>query len=227
MKIGIFPGSFNPIHNGHLAIANYLTEYEEFDRIWFLITPKNPHKRREDLLDENFRLDLLTQAINSYDKFVISTIEWNMPQPSYTINTLQKLRMLHPDDTFELILGSDNWATFHRWKDYQVILKNFKVQIYPRRGSDRILLHHPNAHLLKTAPKIEISSTFIREAVAKNKDARFYMPAGLFQQLVDSNLIPPAPEPLPEPLLDPAAEQETLPEPDNAPDNTPDNPSIE
>jgi nicotinate-nucleotide adenylyltransferase len=189
MKIGILPGAFKPVHNGHMALANYLAEYEGFDQIWFLITPQNPLKKKIGLLDEQFRLDLLTKAVGNYDKIVISTIEWNMPQPSYTINTLQKLRILHPTYTFELIVGSDNWATFHRWKDYQLILKNFKVLIYPRRGSDRIQFYHPNVRLCRTAPKIEMSSTFIRESIAKGKDVRFYMPAGLYEELVDSNLI--------------------------------------
>ena len=189
MKIGILSGSFNPVHNGHLAIANYLAEYEGFDQIWFLVTPQNPLKKKSDLMDEQLRLDLLTKAVGIYDKFVISTIEWNMPQPSYTINTLQKLRVMYPADTFELIIGSDNWATFHRWKDYQLILKNFKVLIYPRRGSDRIQLHHPNVRLCKTAPKIEISSSFIRDSIAKGKNVRFFMPPGLFEAVIDSGFI--------------------------------------
>jgi nicotinate-nucleotide adenylyltransferase len=193
MKIGILPGSFNPVHNGHLAIANYLAEYEEFDQIWFLLTPHNPLKKRDDLMDDQFRLDLLTKAIGDYDKFVISTIEWTMSQPSYTINTLQKLRVMHPSDTFVLIIGSDHWATFHRWKDYQLILKNFKVLIYPRRGSDRIQLSHPNVRLYKGAPKIEMSSTVIREAIAKGKDVRFYMPPGLYEEVVNSGFIQPEP----------------------------------
>jgi nicotinate-nucleotide adenylyltransferase len=189
MKIGILPGSFNPVHVGHLAIANYLAEYEGFDQIWFLITPQNPLKNKNDLMDQDLRLAMLQKSVEGYDKFVISTIEWNMPQPSYTINTLQKLRVTYPQDTFELIIGSDNWATFHRWKDYQLILKNFKVLIYPRRGSDRIQLHHPNVRLCKGAPKIEISSTFIRESIAKGKDVRFYMPPGLFEEVVNSGFI--------------------------------------
>ena len=190
MKIGILPGSFNPVHNGHLAIANYLAEYEGFDQVWFLVTPQNPLKKKNELMDEQLRLDLLTKAVGNYDKFVVSTIEWNMPQPSYTINTLQKLRIMYPADTFELIIGSDNWTTFHRWKDYQLILKNFKVLIYPRRGSDHIQLHHPNVRLFKTAPKIEISSSFIRDSIAKGKDVRFFMPPGLYDEVVNSGFIP-------------------------------------
>jgi len=190
MKIGIFPGSFNPVHVGHLAIANYLAEYQSYDQIWFLITPQNPLKKQHDLLDQDFRLELLKEAVGDYDKFVVSTIEWSLPQPSYTINTLQKLRVLYPNDIFELIIGSDNWATFHRWKDYQVILKNFKVLIYPRRGSDRITVFHPKVSLCKDAPKIEMSSTTIRKAIATQKDMRFYMAPGQYKKLNDSGLIP-------------------------------------
>lgn len=122
MKIGIFPGSFNPVHIGHLAIANYIAEFEGYDQIWFLITPQNPLKKKKDLLDQNLRLELIEEAIEGYEKFKTCTIEWDMPQPSYTINTLQKLRMMHPGDSFDLIIGSDNWANIHRWKDYQMIL---------------------------------------------------------------------------------------------------------
>ncbi|MDR0865734.1 MAG: nicotinate-nucleotide adenylyltransferase [Candidatus Symbiothrix sp.] len=193
MKIGIFPGSFNPVHVGHLAIANYLAEYEEYDQIWFLISPQNPLKKKGDLLDQEFRLELIEKSVKGYEKFYISTIEWNMPQPSYTINTLQKLRVTYPEDTFELIIGSDNWATFHRWKDYQLILKNFKILIYPRRGSDRIFINHPNVRLCKGAPKIEISSTFIREAIKTGKDVRFYMPLNTFEEVVSKDFFKPEP----------------------------------
>ncbi|GHT78999.1 putative nicotinate-nucleotide adenylyltransferase [Bacteroidia bacterium] len=185
MKIGILPGSYNPVHVGHLAIANYLAEYEGFDQIWFLITPQNPLKKKSDLLDQEFRKQLLENSIKGYDKFVISTIEWDMPQPSYTINTLQKLRVTRPEDDFELIIGTDNWATFHRWKDYQMIMKNFKILVYPRRGSDRIFINHPNVQLLK-APKIEMSSTVIRKAIVEGKDVRFYMPLNTFAAVRDT-----------------------------------------
>ncbi|MCL1937081.1 MAG: nicotinate (nicotinamide) nucleotide adenylyltransferase [Candidatus Azobacteroides sp.] len=187
MKIGIFPGSFNPVHVGHLAIANYLAEYEDFDQIWFLITPQNPLKKKNDLLDHHFRKKLIEESITDYEKFYICTLEWEMPQPSYTINTLQKLRVLYPQHSFELIIGSDNWATFHRWKDYQIILKNFKIVIYPRRGSDRMINNYPNVRLCKNAPKIEISSTFIRKAITAGKDVRFYMPTGTFVEVVNSD----------------------------------------
>jgi nicotinate-nucleotide adenylyltransferase len=191
MKIGIYPGSFNPVHIGHLAIANYLAEYEYFDEIWFLITPQNPLKKRADLLDQDLRLQLVKNAIQDYEKFKISTIEWDMPRPTYTVNTLQKLRALYPHDQFELIIGSDNWSTFHRWKDYQLILKNFKTLIYPRRGSDRFYLNHPNVRLAKEAPKIEVSSTFIRKALQEGKDVRFYMPESVRDEVIKADFFKP------------------------------------
>jgi nicotinate-nucleotide adenylyltransferase len=186
MKIGIFPGSFNPVHIGHLALANFIVEYGDFDEIWFLITPKNPLKNKSDLLDQDIRLNLLEKAIGNYPKFKPCTIEWNMPQPTYTINTLQKLRVSYPEDAFELIIGSDNWDTFHRWKDYQLILKNFKIWIYPRMGTGRIFIDHPNVKMVKGAPKLEISSTIIRRAIRQEKDVRFYMPSGLFNEVLST-----------------------------------------
>ncbi|GHU62727.1 putative nicotinate-nucleotide adenylyltransferase [Bacteroidia bacterium] len=194
MKIGIFPGSFNPVHIGHLAIANYIAEYEGFDEIWFLITPKNPLKDKSELIDPHLRLRLLDEVIGAYPKFKTSTIEWDMPQPCYTINTLQKLRMLHPNDSIELIIGADNWLTIHRWKDYQTILKNFKTVIYPRTGSDPLFYNFPNVRMIKDAPKIEISSTFIRKAIRQGKDFRFYMPIGAYETL-NENWSFPAEEP--------------------------------
>ena len=191
MKIGIFPGSFNPVHIGHLAIANYIAEYEYYDEVWFLITPQNPLKKKADLMDQELRLSFVEKAIQGYDKFKTCTIEWKMPQPSYTISTLQKLRVLHPTDQFELIIGSDNWNTFHRWKDYQLILKNFKVLIYPRRGSDRIYVNHPNVRLAKGAPKIESSSTFIRKSIQESKDVRFFLPEGVYEELIKSDFFKP------------------------------------
>jgi len=191
MKIGIFPGSFNPVHIGHLAIANYIAEYEYYDEVWFLITPQNPLKKKSDLMDQELRLGFVEKAIQGYEKFKTCTLEWEMSQPSYTINTLQKLRALYPENQFELIIGSDNWDTFHRWKDYQMILKNFKILIYPRRGSDRIYINHPNVRMAKGAPKIEASSTFIRKAIQESKDVRFFMPEGIYDELIKSEFFKP------------------------------------
>ena len=186
MKIGIFPGSFNPVHIGHLALANYIAEYDEFDEIWFLITPKSPLKGKNEIMEPELRLALLEKAIGDYPKFKTCTIEWEMPQPTYTINTLQKLRMLYPQNTFELIIGSDNWQIIHRWKDYQLILKNFKTLVYPRMGTGKFFINHPNVRVAKGAPKIEISSTFIRKSLFRGKDLRFYLPAGIYEDILAS-----------------------------------------
>jgi len=189
MKIGIFPGSFNPVHIGHLALANYIAECSDYDEIWFLITPQNPLKRKSDLIDQDLRLAWLEKAISDYPKFKVCTIEWTMPQPTYTINTLQRLRIMFPDYIFELIVGSDNWETIHRWKDYQVILKNFKTWIYPRLGTGKIIFNHPNVNMVKGAPKMEISSTFIRKAIRRGKDVRFFLPAGIYEDIISSNAL--------------------------------------
>jgi len=191
MKIGIYPGSFNPVHIGHLALANYTAEYGEFDEIWFLITPQNPLKKTFDLLDQNLRYAWLEKAIGDYPKFKICTVEWEMPQPTYTINTLQRLRIMYPDHTFDLIIGSDNWETIHRWKDYQTILKNFSTWIYPRPGMGKIIFNHPNVHMVKGAPKMDISSTFIRKAIRRGKDIRFFLPCGIFEDIIASRVLTP------------------------------------
>ena len=188
MKIGIFPGSYNPVHIGHLALANYIVEYGEFDEIWFLITPHNPLKNKSELIDQELRLEWLEKSIGDYPKFRTCTIEWEMPQPTYTINTLQKLRIMFPEHVFELIIGSDNWETIHRWKDYQTILKNFKTWIYPRLGTGKIIFNHPNVRMIKGAPKMEISSTFIRKSMRKGKDIRFFLPLGIYEDIVASNI---------------------------------------
>ena len=189
MKIGIFPGSFNPVHIGHLALANYVVEYGEFDEIWFLITPQSPLKKKSDLLDQHLRLAWLEKSISDYPKFKICTIELEMSQPTYTINTLQKLRIMFPDYTFDLIIGSDNWEAFHRWKDYQLILKNFKTWIYPRLGTGKIIFNHPNVRIIKNAPKMEISSTFIRKAIRRGKDIRFFLPSGIYEDIIESKIL--------------------------------------
>jgi len=189
MKIGIYPGSFNPVHIGHLALANYVAEYGEFDEIWFLITPHSPLKSRSELLDQDLRLAWLEKSIGNYPKFKTCTIEWEMAQPTYTINTLQRLRIMFPEHTFDLIIGSDNWETIHRWKDYQLILKNFRTWIYPRLGTGKIIFNHPNVHMVKGAPKMDISSTFIRKAIRRGKDVRFFLPAGIYEDVIESKAL--------------------------------------
>jgi len=189
MRIGFFAGSFNPVHIGHLAIANYLAEYEGYDKIWFSITPQNPLKNKNKLMNQNLRLRLLQKSIQDYNKFEICTVELDILQPSYTINTLCKLKTDYPQNTFELIIGSDNWITFHYWKDYRTILEDFKILIYPRSNCESICSNHPNVYLCKNAPKIEISSTFIRQSIVEGKDIRFYMPEGIYKEVINSESV--------------------------------------
>ena len=134
MKIGIFSGSFNPIHTGHLIIANYLCEFEKLDEIWFVVSPQNPLKSKRDLLSDIHRITMVKKAIRGNRKFKYCDIEFSLPLPSYTVRTLKTLKEKYPENEFHLIIGSDNWLIFDRWKDYQEILDNYPIFIYPRLG---------------------------------------------------------------------------------------------
>lgn len=186
-KIGLFFGSFNPVHNGHLMLANYIVEYTDLDSIWFVVSPQNPFKQQHSLLDEKQRLMMLELAVNDDSRFKVCDIEFFMPRPSYTIDTLTRLSELHPDNEFRLICGMDNLVNFKNWKDHQKILDNYKLLVYPRKNYDGgELLNHKSVQVIE-APEIEISSTFIREAVAKNKDIRHFMPKESYRYMCDMN----------------------------------------
>lgn len=176
LRTGIFSGSFNPIHIGHLALANWLCEFEGLDELWFLITPHNPLKSRRELIDDRLRLEMARAAIASYPKFRASDFEFSLPQPSYTIDTLRALEKQYPDRDFYFIMGADNWETIEQWKEYRTLIASYPLLIYPRKGFEiNIPPSHP--HIRKTdAPLMEISSTFIREAYRNGKDIRFFLP---------------------------------------------------
>lgn len=177
VRTGIFGGSFNPIHIGHLALANYLCEYEELDELWFMITPRNPLKKQAELIPDSFRLELARLAIKNYDKFKASDFEFSLPQPSYTIHTLDALKKSYPDREFHLIMGADNWQLFHRWKESDRILRENKILVYPRSGSTVIPDTLPSNVKLVNAPLMEVSSTFIRNAIIEGKDIRCFLPS--------------------------------------------------
>lgn len=213
LKTGIYSGSFNPIHIGHLALANWLCEFEELDEVWFLITPQNPLKRKSDLLDDDLRLRMARAAIADYPKFKVSDIEFHLPQPSYTIDTLHTLSRTYPERDFFFIMGADNWTIFPRWRKHEEILREYPILIYPRKGFDILIPDaYPNVKKVD-APLMEISSTFIREAFRAGKDIRFFLPEGVRPYLT------PETSPLNPPVSSGSAG--TLRNPSASPDNEP------
>lgn len=177
MKIGLYFGTFNPIHVGHLIIANHMAEYSDLEQIWMVVTPHNPHKQKNTLLDDYQRLHLVNLAIEDYPKIKPSDIEFKLPQPNYTVNTLAHLKDKFPQHEFSLIMGEDNLKSLHKWKNYEYILENHAIYIYPRvseaieKESDSVLENHPRVHKID-APIVEISSTFIRENIKNKKNVR-------------------------------------------------------
>lgn len=173
-KIGLYFGTFNPIHIGHLAIANHLAEYSDLDEIWMVVTPHSPFKKKSSLLDNHHRYEMVYRATETYPNLKPSDIEFKLPQPNYTINTLAYLQEKHPDHEFNLIMGEDNLKSFHKWKNYETILENHEIYVYPRIASGKTEDHikkHNTIHTID-APIMEISSTFIRKAIATGKNIR-------------------------------------------------------
>lgn len=186
-KIGLFFGSFNPVHNGHLMLANYIVEYTDLDFIWFVVSPQNPFKDKDSLLQDRHRFDMLEMAVKNDSRFEVCDIEFNMPKPSYTIDTLTRLSELYPETEFHLICGMDNLAGFQKWKNAQEILDNYHLLVYPRKGYEGgELVNHKSVSIIN-APEIEISSSFIRTAVAENKDVRYFMPEKSYNYMIDMN----------------------------------------
>ena len=174
-KIGLFFGSFNPIHIGHLIIANYIVENTELNQIWFVVSPQNPLKNKATLLNDYQRLTLVKIAIEDNPKFKACDIEFKMPTPSYTYLTLQKLRTKHPKYAFALIMGMDNLATLNKWKNYKEITENHKIFVYPRNHDEVEITKFNENIILTQAPKIEISSSFIRQSIKNNKDVKYLL----------------------------------------------------
>ncbi len=176
IQIGLFFGSFNPIHHGHLMLANYIYAYGKLDELWFVVSPHNPLKKEDELLAETHRLHMVDLAVKPHPHFKAVDIEFSMPKPSYTIHTLQKLSEMHPGNGFSIIIGADSLADFHQWKDYETILHNYSLMVYPRKDYDlKEEEQHPNVQLIN-APLIEVSSTFIRQAIRQNKAVPFFLP---------------------------------------------------
>ena len=172
MKVGLYFGTFNPIHVGHIIIANHLVEYSDLDEVWMVVTPHNPHKKKSSLLANHHRFELVYLALQKYTKIKPSDIEFKLPQPNYTVNTLAHINEKYPQHEFSLIMGEDNLKSFHKWKNYDVILENHTIYSYPRISNGEIkskLENHPKIHKID-APIIEISATLIRQGIKNNKN---------------------------------------------------------
>ena len=189
MNIGLFFGSFNPIHIGHLIIANHLVEHSDMDQIWFVVTPHNPLKKKSTLLEDNHRLTMVNIAVEEYENLKSSNVEFDLPQPNYTVNTLAVLNEKHSEHTFSLIMGEDNLKSFHKWKNYEVILENNQIYVYPRiiNGEvDSRFSNHKNIHKIN-APIVEISSTLIRNSIKNNKNFQPLIPQNVWQYIDEMN----------------------------------------
>jgi nicotinate-nucleotide adenylyltransferase len=185
MQIGLFFGSFNPIHIGHLVLANYFLEFTDLDNIWFVVSPQNPFKEKSTLLNEYQRLQLVNLAIDGHPKMKASNIEFKLSKPSYTINTLVHLSEQYPQHQFTLLMGEDNLEHFHKWKNYEQILADYSIYIYPRHNySSNLYNQLPNVKRA-AAPIMEVSSTFIRDAIKHKKEMRFFMPPAVYQYIME------------------------------------------
>ncbi len=181
MKIGLFFGSFNPIHTGHMVLANYMLEFTDLERIWFVVTPHNPLKKKATLLSDVQRLALVRAAIGENPKYKASNIEFSLPQPSYTVNTLAHLEEKYPNDEFALIMGSDNIESLNKWKNFEVILERYKIYVYPRPGFAGGEFAKHKSVVMTDAPQMSISSTMIREAIKAKKNMQYFMPEGAWK----------------------------------------------
>ena len=189
MKVGLFFGTFNPIHVGHMIIANYMAEFSDLDEVWFVVTPQSPFKQKVSMLSNHHRLAIVNIAVENYTKLKTSDIEFKLPQPNYTINTLVHIEEKFPDNQFCLIMGEDNLKGFHKWKNYETILQNYELYVYPRISSGETkhrFLNHSKVHKIN-APIVQISSTFIRKSIQENRDISTMLPENVWNYIDEMN----------------------------------------
>jgi nicotinate-nucleotide adenylyltransferase len=190
MKVGLYFGTFNPIHVGHLIIASHMAEFTPLEQVWLVVTPHNPHKEKHTLLDDYKRLEMVFLATEDYPKLRPSDIEFKLPQPNYTVNTLAHLQEKYPQHEFSLIMGEDNLNSLHKWKNYDAILQHHDIYVYPRVKSGTALPEisgHPR--IKKTdAPVIEVSSTFVRESIKQDKNVRALLPEKVWAYVDRDNI---------------------------------------
>jgi nicotinate-nucleotide adenylyltransferase len=201
MKIGLYFGTYNPVHVGHLVIANYMAEYTDLDQVWLVVSPQNPLKEKSSLLADYHRLALVKIAIDDNPKLRASDIEFKLPKPSYTATTLAYLKEKHPEHEFALIMGEDNLRTLHKWQNHEIILKNHKIYVYPRVlttqeeaevstinaqiGND--FAQNTNVILCDDAPVMKVSASFIRQAIKDNKDVRYLLTEPVHKYIDEMN----------------------------------------
>jgi nicotinate-nucleotide adenylyltransferase len=188
VEIGLYFGSFNPVHTGHLIIANHVLNYTGMDEVWLVISLQSPFKQRSNLIDNYDRLNLVELAIGDNDRIKPCSIEFELPVPSYTIDTLTYLKEKYPFHNFTLIMGSDNLVNFNHWKNFDVILKYYKILVYMRPGFENVpFINHPSVSTLN-APLLEISSSFIRKLIAEGKSIQYLVPDKVLNEINNAGL---------------------------------------
>lgn len=201
MKVGLYFGTFNPIHIGHLIISNYMADYTDLDQVWLIVSPQNPLKKKKSLLEDYHRLAIVRVAIDDNLKLRVSDIEFKMERPSYTSNTLAYIKEKYPQHQFNLIMGEDNLRTFHKWKNYEEILKKHKLYVYPRVLTvqeeeeveqigylpDNELKENENVIFCDEAPIMKVSSSFIRQAIKKGYDVRYLLTDPVYKYVDEMN----------------------------------------
>lgn len=188
MKVGLFFGSFNPIHVGHLIIANFMATQTDLQQVWIVVSPQNPHKKSNSLARDQDRLHLVRIAIEENLKLKASNVEFDLPKPSYTIDTLTYLKESHPEKEFVLIMGGDNLGSFHKWKNYEVILANHQIYVYKRPSYELgDLADHSSVQLFE-APQMKISASYIRKCLKENKSIRYLVTPEVFEYLESSSM---------------------------------------
>lgn len=187
MKIGLFFGSFNPLHIGHKIIASYIVEFTDLEKVIFIVSPQNPFKEKTSLLNQHHRLMIIKRELEDNPKLDVSDIEFKMKQPSYTIDTLVRLDEQYPENEFAIIMGSDNFKKFHKWKNYKQIVDNYAIYLYPRPKFKVNHVEASNIHIIDGVPKMEISSSFIRKSIRNKKNVSYLMPKKAWQYIDEMN----------------------------------------
>ena len=188
MKVGLFFGSFNPVHVGHMIIANYMAQHTDLDQVWMVVSPQNPLKKRRTLAKDYDRLYLIDQAIDDNPLLKSSNIEFSLPKPSYTIDTLTYLKEKYPDKQFVLIMGGDNLGSFHKWKNYETILNNHEIYVYKRPTYELGELESHESISLFDAPMMEISSSYIRNEIKEGRSIRYLVPEKVEDHILEAGV---------------------------------------